>query len=119
MKASTIKKSMTKTILTLGIALSIFMYNSTFALAAVCNGSSDGVHHFEQHLEESAGHLKTGGTHRYLYGYDSQKKPIYKDDCKLTYYYKYCNIVCRFCGTKQDGTRHDHLSSTMHSVSHR
>ena len=56
-----------------------------------------------------------GGHHGYLYGYDSQGKPLFRD-CVITYEYKYCSYTCKYCGTKQSGSRHDHLVGTKHSV---
>ena len=111
-------KSMKKTIFALCIALSVFMCNSTFALAAVCNLSPDGVHHFSAH-EQGVRFTVDGGFHEYLYGYDSQNRPIYKNDCKITYNNSYCNYVCKHCYIKQDNGQHTHSGSTSHSISHK
>ncbi len=43
------KKPMTKTLSALCVTLLIFMCNSMLVSAAVCSGSSDGVHHFGSH----------------------------------------------------------------------
>ncbi len=109
------KKTVVKTICTLGVALSVFMCNSTFSFAAVCSGAPDGVHHFDSHSEEGSGYEQDGGHHGHLYGYDSQGKPLFRD-CVITYEYKYCSYTCKYCGTKQSGSRHDHLVGTKHSV---
>lgn len=111
------KKSVAKTISALCIALSVFMLNSTFAFAAVCNDAPDGVHHFTSHKWEST-YTEDAGTHRYLYGYDSQHNPIYYDDCRQTDYYWNCIYKCKYCGTEQDGSSHTHYVLTKHSISH-
>ena len=59
---------MKKTAFTLCIALSIFMCNSVFVLAAVCSGSPDGVHHYTKCADAGAGKLRDGGSHLYLDG---------------------------------------------------
>lgn len=109
---------MKKCILALSIVLTLFMVNSTSAFAAVCNNAPDGVHHFERHMHESGEYSREGETHTYLYGYDVSNRPIYRSDCKITYYYQYCNFVCEYCGTMQGGTRHTHTTRTVHSKNH-
>ena len=118
MKASTKKKSVTKTIFAICFALSIFIGNSSSAFVAICDRAPDGVHHFEAHMQENEGILRHLGPHKYVYGYDAQRNPIYKYDCQVTTFSRYCNYVCKHCGTKQDGTRHEHLISTNHSIDH-
>ncbi len=115
---TTMKKSMIKTVFSLCIALSIFIYNPVFAFAAVCNNAPDGVHHFERHRRESGEFRREGETHTYLYGYDVRNNPIYRSDCKIFYYDQYCNFVCEYCGTTQGGTRHTHTNQVVHSVDH-
>ncbi len=109
---------MTKTLSALCVTLLIFMCNSMLVSAAVCSGSSDGVHHFGSHADTGAGQLKVGGTHQYLYGYDNQNNPIYRNDCQIAYYFKYCEYSCNYCGTRQEGSQHEHLTGTIHSVKH-
>lgn len=118
MKKSTIMKSMKKTIFAFCIAMSVFMYNSTYSFAAICNQAPDKVHHFESHAPENAGVVRLGSTHMYLYGYDSEHNAIYKNDCRLMYYYRYCNFACKYCDIKQDDSRHEHYTSFSHSVNH-
>lgn len=112
-------KSVTKTFLMLCIALSVFMCNSTSAFAAVCEKSDDRLHHFSTHrryLDTTYG--VDGGTHWYLYGYDHNEVPIYKNDCKLTVLYCYCDYACSACGTIQEGARHTDQLVTNHSIKH-
>ncbi len=109
---------MKKSILTICIIFSVFMINSTSVFAAVCNNAPDGVHHFDGHRREGGEFSREGETHTYLYGYDAQHKPIYRSDCKITYYSQYCNYVCEYCGTMQGGTRHTHTTRTVHSKDH-
>lgn len=77
------KKTITRTILSLCIALSVFMCNSSFALAAVCPDGPGGTHYFRACgsycVRIDAGYSKNCGTHEYLYGYDAGK-PIYRND---------------------------------------
>lgn len=116
-KNFTMKKSTRKTVFTLCIALAIFMCNSAFVFAAVCNSSPDGVHHYTKCADADAGQLREGGSYLYLDGYDKQNRPIHKE-CHYLCYYRYCNNVCTFCGTIQEGGLHDHLLMTFHSVDH-
>lgn len=110
---------MRKTILVVSIALTMFMCNSVSASAAICSNSPDGVHHFNDHWRQyGAGHSVYGGTHEYLYGYDAQDKPIYKNDCELWHGYQYCKMRCSYCYTEQEGMQHEHYTSTSHSVNH-
>lgn len=111
------KKSMKKTVFTFCIALSVFMCNPVFAFAAVCSGAPDGLHHYTKCVDAGAGQLRDGGSHLYQDGYDSQNRPIYKE-CHYLEYYRYYDHVCTYCGTVQDGGRHEHLLTTFHSVNH-
>ena len=113
------KKSMRKTAFALCVALSVFMCKPAFAFAAVCGPSPDKVHHFDAHQRESGEFGQTGGYHSYLYGYSAQGQPLYKNDCRLTFIYKHCNRGCKYCGTKQDNSRHTHQESVRHSIDHR
>lgn len=109
---------MRKTFLAVCIALAMFICNSVSASAAVCSGSPDGVHHFDDHWAPSgAGHNVYGGTHSYLYGTVGGKE-IYKNDCEIWYGYQYCINKCYYCYVTLDGTQHEHLISTSHSVNH-
>lgn len=90
-----------------------------FAFAAVCSGAPDGIHHCDAHRRESGEFIRDGGYHSYLWGEDARGEPIYHNDCKLTYYEQYCNFVCRYCGTPQEGIRkHSHTNRIVHSISH-
>lgn len=111
------KKSVTKTILTFGIVMSIFMFNSASASAVVCSKAPDEVHHFTKCQHESEGFTRDGGVHAYLYGYDVNGEEIYRS-CYITYHYVYCNYVCKYCDTMQGGSRHTDLVETTHSVNH-
>lgn len=116
------KKSMKKTAFALCVALSVFMCNSAPAFASariICNGSPDHYHHFSKCQLEKDGYSKDGGTHSYLYGFDINNNPVYKNDCRITMRYQYCNYVCAYCNTKQDGARHEHHVLDTHSVVHR
>lgn len=110
---------MKKTILTVCIALTIFMCNSVPVSAAICNGSPDGVHHFWAHQRQYGTEYSVSvGTHKYIYGYDAQNKPIYQFDCEMKNHYQYCKYICSYCGIEQDGVLHSHYTSTSHSVNH-
>ncbi len=112
-------KSVTKTFLMLCIALSVFMCNSTSAFAAVCEKSEDGVHHFDKHRYIlGSGYNRDGGNHMYLYGYDHNDRPIYKNDCKLKLIYNNCNYICSDCHIIREGMLHSHQINTIHSINH-
>lgn len=111
------KRSMKKTVFALCTALMIFMCNSTSAFAAICDGAPDGVHHFNFCFREKSVKISSE-KHRYVYGYDVNNWPLYNYDCTVTYYHQYCIYLCQYCGTKQEGSQHTHLISTVHSVNH-
>lgn len=104
-------------ILTLCTVLAVFISTTFSAQAAVCTNSPDGVHHFDEHKRAGAGYSVDVGTHRYLYGYDENKNPIYKYDCRLTDYYEYCQNKCIYCNATY-GSTHTHYVKTQHSVNH-
>ena len=108
---------MIKTIFALGVVLSIFVFNSTYAFAAICNPAPDGVHHFNAHRSNGK-IIHEESTHTYLYGYDSANKPIYRSDCKVTTYFRYCEFACSYCGTTQENTWHYHWDHANHSIDH-
>lgn len=118
MKVLTMKKSGAKTIFAFCIALTLFMSHSTLAFAAICDDAPDKVHHFDICIREGTGFVRDGGMHKYLLGYGPQNTPIYSSDCRMTHHYKNCNFYCRYCGLKQEGSRHYHLDSTTHSIDH-
>lgn len=97
MKASTKKKSVTKTIFAICFALSIFIGNSSFAFAAICDRAPDGVHHFEAHMQENEGILRHLGPHKYVYGYDAQLSII--SSCFI-YGVHFCNVRMVCCHTE-------------------
>lgn len=112
---------MKKTILAVCITLTMLMCNSVLASAAsaVCSGSSDGYHHFDDHWAPSgAGHNVYVGTHSYISGYVGGT-PIYKNDCEIWDGYQYCINKCLYCYVTLDGSQHDHYVSTFHSVYHK
>lgn len=109
---------MRKTILAVCIALTMFMCNFVSASAA-CSGTSNGVHHFDDHWAPSgAGHNVFVGTHTYLYG-TVGGKPIYKNDCEIWDGYQYCILKCKYCPVQLEGSQHDHYVSTFHTVYHK
>ena len=112
------KKTMKRTVTALCVALAVFVCDSSLAFAAVCSKAPDGVHHFSVHRRAGAGYSVDGGTHRYLYGFDVNNNPIYKDNCSLTMGYEYCNMQCRYCTTYQENSQHEHYTSTRHSINH-
>lgn len=109
---------MKKTIFALCIAMSIFMCDLMLASAVVCSAAPDGVHHFSGH--ESLGSLYgvEDGTHEYLYGYDHNEKPIYRNDCKLIQVYRACVFKCAYCNVRESDVQHGHHVYTLHSVDH-
>lgn len=110
---------MKKTFFALCIALSIFICSSMYASASVCSGSSDGVHHFTGHQTVGSLGSKENGTHTYLYGYDHNGQPIYKDNCKLTLVYSYCVYKCEYCSVWESSEQHKHYLYTEHSINHK
>lgn len=120
MRKLTMVKSMTKAIFALGIALSIFVCNPANAFAAVCSDiiCPNGVHDFRGCCQESEGYSCPELTHAYLYGYDHNGEEIYRT-CEVTYHYKYCHYVCKYCGLRESmSERHYHLVKITHSVNH-
>lgn len=111
---------MRKTILAVCVALAIFMCNAVPASAAsaVCSKSPDGHHHFNDCWSAGAGHNVYGGTHSYIYGYDENENPIYRNDCELWLGYEYCTYMCRYCQLKE-GNQHEHYVGTFHTVYHK
>lgn len=109
-------KKMTKRILTLCTALSVFAGNSIFAFAAVCNPSPDGIHHFDRHYFEYPEYTAKTEVHKYEYGRNHLNQPMYRD-CKITYYYQDCIYACQYCGIRNSGTEHVHVR-TEHEINH-
>ena len=110
---------MKKKLLALGMALFVFSGSSMTALAAVCPHpkAPGGVHHFNSCKPTGGGRTDDLGYHSYLYGYDENNNPIYKN-CKMTQPVQYCIYVCYYCGQENlDGT-HEHKLLIQHSVNH-
>lgn len=108
---------MKRTIIALCMVLTIFVGSSMVSQAAVCSNSPDKVHHFDGHKKANAGYTIDGGTHQYLYGYEGEK-PIYLYNCRLTHYMEYCYKQCIYCSAVLEGSTHEHLTNTRHSISH-
>lgn len=117
------------------MAMFVFAGSSMTAMAAVCPhpnaqvcaasngqvcpapGAPEGVHHFDDCKYVGMGRTEDRGTHLYLYGYDSNKNPIYHN-CKMTQTYLYCINVCHWCGQEDTNSAHEHAQEIKHSVSH-
>lgn len=110
-------KKIYKRISAIVIALSVFMGSSLLTFAVVCPGSMDGVHHFDSHQRVGIEYEESCGTHSYVYGYDADHNPIYRDGCEITYVYTRCQYKCNHCATPLPDT-HTHLIGTKHSVIH-
>lgn len=108
---------MKKIVLTVCVVFSVFIINSSTAMAAVCQNAPDGVHHFSEHVI-TGGAYDITFTHNYIYGYDHNNKPIYKE-CQMTDYYSWCMYKCKYCSVRNtDEGRHVHITYTTHSVNH-
>lgn len=110
---------MKKIKLCLAIITMIFftLYNNMSVYAAVCPKSIDGVHHFDAHRRVGAGYSVDLGYHDYLWGYEGGR-PIYKNNCRMTEVYQYCERACIYCYAGLKGSTHSEYSSTTHSISH-
>lgn len=111
---------MKRKIVAIGIAPLIFACNSMTLQAATCPYSPDGVHHLSSNAHRSSGmgYSVDKGTHTYLWGYDVDENPIYKDNCKITESYEYCRFACNYCGAvDNDSPYHTHCT-THHSINH-
>ncbi len=97
---------------------------SGFASLASAGGESSlprdtHVHVFNVCKRADAGYNVDGGVCIYLYGEDQNGNPIYKDDCRKTDQYQWCNYSCRICGKLNDTQKaHPHYVRTVHSVKH-
>lgn len=111
---------MKKKIVAFCTAMFVFAGSSMTALAAVCPhpNAPEGVHHFNSCKSVDGGRIEDLGTHTYLYGYDKNNKPIYRDDCRKTQAYKYCIYVCYYCGLENQNGAHEHPQGIRHSISH-
>lgn len=108
---------MKKIVLTICVVLTALIINSSTALAAVCSGAPDGVHHFSEHVLTGGAHT-VKSTHNYIYGYDQNNNPIYKE-CQKTDYYTWCEYKCAYCSVRNpDANRHTHITYTAHSANH-
>lgn len=98
----------------------LFLLGNAFVVqAAVCSNSPDGVHHFSVHKAANAGYSVDLGTHEYLYGYDQNNNPIYKNDCRRSERYQYCQYICSYCNKVNDTEgSHSHYVKTVHSINH-
>lgn len=77
------------------------------------------VHEFTVCRRADAGYSVDKGVCVYLYGTDQNGNPIYKDDCKRTDQYQWCNYICRICNKMNDTQgAHPHYVRTVHSVKH-
>ena len=114
------KKTIARTILALCIALSVFMCNSSLALAYICpNSPLEGkVHYFTVHVRANAGYFVDLENHTYVFGYDANHNPIYMHDCNMSHAYDYCKWQCSYCTTFQPGGDHIEDLGVRHSVSH-
>lgn len=101
--------------LTLIICLSIFPLNAFALERAVCNGSPDGIHHYEVHRDLHYGYTNEY-THKVLDGISSSA-PVYTD-CYVTQTFEYCERCCKYCGAAEPGSIHVHLLGEHHSINH-
>lgn len=108
---------MKKTIVALLTAVTVFAGSSIVSQAAVCSGSSDGVHHFSAHRLLNAGYSVDKGTHQYLFGYTEDGVQITRNDCRITWDYEYCENCCIYCNVGQ-GNTHPELVRVRHSIGH-
>lgn len=108
---------MKKIFFVLCIALSIFICNSTYASASVCRSASACLHEFTEHEAVGTGY-KENGTHKYLYGYDHNGQPMFRDDCSLTLVYSNCIYKCKYCSVWESSEQHKHYLYTEHSIDH-
>lgn len=106
---------MKKIVLALCLALSVFACSSMVSEAAICSGSPDGLHHYDDHRRANAGYSEDAGTHRHHTGYDSNNQKVY-ETCYLTDWYEYCERQCHYCQAIQPNSRHTHFVKTQHSV---
>ena len=110
---------MKKKLLALGMALFVFAGSSMTALAAVCPhpNAPGGVHHFNACKPTGGGRTENLGTHSYLYGYDENYNPIYRN-CTMTKVIQYCVYVCRYCAQENPNGAHEDTIAIRHSVNH-
>lgn len=110
---------MMKRIGTFSLVVLLLFGNVLVPQAVVCSNSPNGVHDFSVHKSVDAGYSEDLGTHEYLYGYDQDHNPIYKNDCRKTAHYQYCQYICRYCNKVNDTQgSHSHYVKTSHSVNH-
>lgn len=114
---------MMKRIWALGLAM-VLLVCSGFVTLAAANGNGvqphdSHVHDFSVCKRANAGYSEDRGVCEYLYGYDQNRNPIYKNDCRKTDHYEWCNYICRICGKTNDTQgAHSHFVKTTHSVNH-
>lgn len=114
---------MMKKIATLGLVAALLICSGFISKAFV---GSDGIlptaahtHDFSVCKRADAGYEVDRGVCIYEYGRDEKGNPIYKDDCRLTDKYQWCNYICRICNKVNDTQNaHSHYVKTVHSVVH-
>lgn len=109
---------MKKKLVAFCMAMFVFAGSSMTAMAAVCPNAPDGVHHFNSCKPVNGGRIADLGTHTYLYGYDENDKPIYRNNCRMTQPYQYCIYACYWCGQENPNGAHEHAQAIRHSISH-
>lgn len=114
---------MMKKIGVLGLAMVLLVCSGFVSMANV--GGHDilpqdsHVHDFSVCKRADAGYSVDKGVCVYLYGTDQNGNPIYKDDCRISDQYQWCNYICRICGKTNDTQgAHSHFVKTVHSKSH-
>lgn len=104
------------------LAVFVFTGSSMTAQAAVCPNAPDGVHHFEMGHQyckyQNMGRTVDLGTHRYLYAYDGNGNPVYKNNCRLTQTHLYYRYTCYWCGLEDTSASHEHIQEIEHSIAH-
>ncbi len=112
---------MMKRIGALGFAVVLLIYSGFVSWAAVCGSSNspDGAHDFSVCKRADAGYSVDKGTCVYIYGWDQNGNPIYKNDCRISDRYQWCNYICKYCNQVNDTQgAHPHYVKTVHSVNH-
>ncbi len=103
---------MKKRVLACCMALFVFTFTSLSVMAATCP-----PHQFDDHYRTNNGRLEDAGNHWYLFATEGGKE-IYRDDCKLTRSYEYCQKQCVKCRAIKEDSLHEHLLTTKHSINH-
>lgn len=111
------KKRTKKISTTVSIVAATVLLCTITAFAAVCSGSSDGIHHYNSHIVVGEATPRTY-THLYRYGIDNNNQPIYRE-CEVTDHYSKCKYKCDYCySINNDAGTHTHFTYATHSVDH-